>query len=123
MCTSIQSHLPLDNSLLTNLVYIDPLKEDDEKTEEAVKEICDKMSNYIKPEEKDSVIAELRLLACDLGEDYPLYCEKRMDDSIAFKDVPRIDQIWSPIIKILSIYPLFILPLEQKAVFVIYYMC
>ena len=102
LCLNIQKSFPLDNSILTHLAYIDPAKVDHDNTEKAFKEICDRMPHFIKPEEKDEVIVQLRILQmnkADFGEDYEDYCLQVQDESKLFIDLPRIDEIWSPIIK------------------------
>ena len=35
----------------------------------------------------------------DFGEDYKEYSEQKKDDTLLFKDLMRIDRVWSPIIK------------------------
>ena len=62
LALNIQKRLPLENQLLTNIAYIDPALINNEKTEAAFRKIADKMPYFIKPEEKDDVIAELRTL-------------------------------------------------------------
>ena len=102
MCRKIQKTFPLDNNLLTKLVYIDPAKVDDEKTEDAFKEICDQMPQFIK-EENDDVISQLRSLRLNKSdfdkEKYDKYLKEVKDDSIPFKDIDGIDELWSPIIR------------------------
>ena len=60
LALNIQKRLPLENQLLTNLAYIDSALINNEKNETAFRKIADKMPYFIKPEEKDDVIAELR---------------------------------------------------------------
>ena len=85
MCLKIQKTFPLDNNLLTKLVYIDPAKVDDEKTEDEFKEICDQMPHFIK-EENDDVISQLRSLRLNKSdfdkERYDKYLKDVKDDSI-----------------------------------------
>ena len=98
---NIQKYLPLDNSLLTYLVYIDPKLVSHEKTEDSFMKICAKMSNFIQEEEVDEVISELRVLQVnmtDFGQNYLEYCEQSREE-ILFNKTERIDKIWSPIIK------------------------
>ena len=102
LALGLQKRLPLDNHLLTQLAYIDPILICNEKTEGALKKISEKMSSFIKPEEIDSVISELRRLQMnkdDFGEDFHEYCKQKKDDTILFKDLMRIDRVWSPIIR------------------------
>jgi hypothetical protein len=101
-CLNIQRYFPLDNSILAYLVYIDPKLVDNEKTEDAFRKICGKMSDFIKTEEVDEVISELRMLqlkTSDFGENYLEYCKQRSNDSLLFNQTERIDKIWTPIIK------------------------
>ena len=102
LALGLQKRFPLDNHLLTQLSYIDPVLICNEKTEGAFKKIAEKMSSFIKPEEIDSIISELRRLQMnrdDFGEDYKEYSEQKKDDTLLFKDLMRIDRVWSPIIK------------------------
>ena len=99
---NIQNYLPLDNGLLSKLAFIDPLKVDDMKTEEAFKFICKQMPNFIKHTEIEEVISDLRSLQlnlADMGEKFAEYCKLRSDHSLDEKEIPGIDLIWSPVIK------------------------
>lgn len=107
LCKKIQQSLPLDNALLSKIVYIDPAKLNDDKTEKKFMEICEQMPGYIGTE-KDEVISDyrkLRLNQADMGKDYEKYLEEVKDDDILFKDKLPIDMIWSPIIKKKNKYP------------------
>ena len=102
LALGLQKRFPLDNNLLTNLSYIDPALVFNEKTESAFKKIAEKMSNFIKEEEVDSIVSDIRRLQMnkeDLGKDFKKYCEQKKDDKILFKDLMRIDKVWSPVIK------------------------
>ena len=72
------------------------------KTEEAFKFICKQMPNFIKHTEIEEVISDLRSLQlnlADMGEKFAEYCKLRSDHSLDEKEIPRIDLIWSPVIK------------------------
>ena len=101
LCLKIQKTFPLDNVLSTKLVYIDPAKLEDDKTEDAFREICDTIPHFIK-EGKDDIISELRKLRLnksDFGkEKYEKYLKEFNDDEILFKDIDAIDEVWSPVI-------------------------
>ena len=102
LALALQKRFPLDNHLLTHLSYIDPVLICNEKTESAFKKIAEKMSNFIKEEEIDSIVSEIRRLQMnnkDLGEDFKEYCEQKKDNKLLFKDLMRIDRVWSPVIK------------------------
>lgn len=102
LALGLQKRFPLDNHLLTHLSYIDPALICNEKTESAFKKIAEKMSNFIKEEEVDSIVSDVRRLQMnieDLGEDFKDYCEQKKDNEFLFKDLMRIDRVWSPVIK------------------------
>ena len=97
-----QKYLPLDNSVLTHLTYMDPFLINSDKTENAFKKLCDKMPEYIKPEEKEEIISELRVLQfnnSDFGEKFKDYCNQRKDDTVPFADLERIDTLWAEVFK------------------------
>ena len=54
-------------------------------------------------DETDQVVSQLRWLQLDqsdfTGTDYENYLKLVQDDSLLFNDLPRIDEVWSPIIK------------------------
>ena len=69
----LQKHLPLENHLLSHLVFVDPHNIDNKKTEKAFRGICDKMPMLISEDEQDEVIKELRHLQKNLknvGKDF-----------------------------------------------------
>ena len=108
LALNIQKRLPLDNQILTNLAYIDPALINNEKTEAAFRKIAEKMPCFIKPEEKDDVIAELRNLQIrkeDFGEDFKEYVLQKKDENLPFQELMRIDQVWSKIISNKKKYP------------------
>ena len=100
LCQKIQKNFPIDNSLLTKLAYVDPAKIDLEKTESSFQEICNHMPSFIK-DETDDVISQLRSLRLNKTdfdqERYQKYLKDSVDDTIPFKDIVGIDDIWSPI--------------------------
>ena len=109
LAIGIQRRFPLDNNLLTQLSYIDPVLICNEKTENAFKKIAEKMPSYIKEEEIDSIVSELRKLQMnkeDLGEAFKEYCEQKKDDKLLFKDLIRIDSVWSPVLRSKKYYHL-----------------
>ena len=98
----LQKHLPLENHLLSHLVFVDPHNIDNKKTEKAFRGICDKMPMLISEDEQDEVIKELRHLQMNLknfGKDFEKYRELREQNDDLFKNLPRIDTIWTPVIK------------------------
>ena len=108
LALNIQKRLPLDNQILTNLAYIDPSLINNDKTEAAFRKIAEKMPCFIKPEEIDDVIAELRILQIskeDFGEDFKEYVLQKEDENLPFQELMRIDQVWSKIISNKRKYP------------------
>ena len=107
LCKKLLQSLPLQNQLLSKMIFIDPYKLDDDKTEKKLLEICDHMQEFIGAE-KDEVISEfrsLRLNKADFGEDYKKYLIQCADENLLFKDKLPIDQVWAPIIKQKIKYP------------------
>ena len=101
LCLSIQKNFPLDNNLLANMVFSDPAKSNHDKTEAALKAICEKMPDFTE-DETDQVVSQLRCLQLNKsdfkGTDYEKCLKLVQDGSLLFNDL-RIDEVWSPIIK------------------------
>ena len=102
MAKNIQKYLPLDNRMLSKLVYIDPLKIEDKSTEDSFRFICKQLPTYISETEVDEVVSDLRILQvnlADMGELFTEYCKTRENSSSNECEIQRIDLVWSSVIK------------------------
>ena len=84
--------------MLSKLVYLDPLRIEDDKTEKSFRYICQQLPKFINETEIDEVVSELRNLQLnlsDMGDLFTEYCKQRKNISTNECDVERIDTIWS----------------------------
>ena len=102
LAENIKKYLPLDNRMLSKLVYLDPLRIEDDKTEKSFRYICQQLPKFINETEIDEVVSELRNLQLnlsDMGDLFTEYCKQRKNISTNECDVERIDTIWSKVIQ------------------------
>ena len=102
LAENIKKYLPLDNRMLSKLVYLDPLRIEDDKTEKSFRYIYQQLPKFINETEIDEVVSELRNLQLnlsDMGDLFTEYCKQRKNISTNECDVERIDTIWSKVIQ------------------------